>query len=115
MTGIEPALSAWELDCQASLTSAPQLRPHLKLSASVRQVLLLTLPSGTQRARTSEVHDLDRFLIREVPDALMLSRLVDYLRLVIRVRPQVSVPVSGDRHSGSYSPLGLIDDPAEAT
>jgi hypothetical protein len=33
----------------------------------------------------------------------MLSRLVDYLRLAVRVRPLVSVPVSGDRHSVSYS------------
>ena len=49
-------------------------------------------------------HDL--FLIREVPDALMLSCLVDCLRLVVRVRPLVSVAVSGDRHSVSYSPLG---------
>ena len=43
------------------------------------------------------------FLIREAPDAC----LVDYLRrLVVRVRPQVSVPASGDRHSVSYSPRG---------
>ena len=48
----------------------------------------------------------DRFLIREAPDAFMLSCLVDYLRLVVRVRPQVSVSVSGDRHSVSYSPRG---------
>jgi len=50
---------------------------------------------------------IERFLIREAPDAFMLSRLVDYLRLVTRVRPQVSVPLSGDRHSVSYSPRGL--------
>ena len=31
---------------------------------------------------------------------------VDCLRLVVRVRPLVTVPVSGDRHSVSYSPLG---------
>jgi hypothetical protein len=49
---------------------------------------------------------LDRFLIREVPEALMLSCLRDYLRLAVHVRPLVSVPVSGDRHSVSYSPLG---------
>ena len=36
----------------------------------------------------------------------MLSCLVDCLRLVVRVRPLVSIPVSGDRHSVSYSPLG---------
>ena len=30
-------------------------------------------------------------------------RLVDYLRLVVRARPLVSVPVSGDRHSVSCS------------
>ena len=35
----------------------------------------------------------------------MLSRLVDCLRLVVRIHPLVSVPVSGDRYSVSYSPL----------
>ena len=45
------ALSAWELDCQASLTSAPQVSRNLKLSASVRQVPTLTPLSGTQRVR----------------------------------------------------------------
>jgi hypothetical protein len=44
-------LSAWEADCPASLTTAPQVRRHLKLSAGTRQVPLLTPPSGTQRAR----------------------------------------------------------------
>jgi hypothetical protein len=34
----------------------------------------------------------------------MLSRLVDCLRLVVRIHPLVSVPVSGDRYSVSYSP-----------
>ena len=46
-----PELSAWELDCHASLTTAPQVRQHLKLSVGSRQVPLLTLPPGTQRAR----------------------------------------------------------------
>jgi hypothetical protein len=35
----------------------------------------------------------------------MISCYAEYLRLVVRVRPLVSVPVSGDRHSVSYSPL----------
>jgi DNA-binding transcriptional ArsR family regulator len=35
----------------------------------------------------------------------MLSCLVGYLQLVVRVRPPGSVPVSGDRHSVSYSPV----------
>jgi hypothetical protein len=45
------ALSAWELDCHASLTTVPQLRGQLGLSVGTRQAPLLTLPSGTQRAR----------------------------------------------------------------
>ena len=45
------ALSAWELDCQASLTTAPQVRWHLRLSVGTRQVPFLTLASGMQRAR----------------------------------------------------------------
>jgi hypothetical protein len=39
----------------------------------------------------------------------MLSRLVDYQRLVVRIRPLVSVPVNGDRHSvvaRLWAPLG---------
>ena len=51
VTGIEPALSAWELDCHASLTSTLQVRHHLRLSVGNRQVPFLTLSSGTQRAR----------------------------------------------------------------
>ena len=38
--------SAWELDCHASLTSAPQVRRHLRLSVGIRQVPFLTL-AGT--------------------------------------------------------------------
>jgi hypothetical protein len=48
---VEPALSAWELDCHASLTTAPQVKRQLRLSVGIRKVPLLTLPSGTQRAR----------------------------------------------------------------
>jgi hypothetical protein len=44
-------LSAWELDCHVSLTSGPQVRRHLRLSVGTRHVPLLTLRSGTQRAR----------------------------------------------------------------
>jgi hypothetical protein len=46
VTGIEPALSAWELDGHASLTSTPQVRRHLRLSVGIRQVPPLALPSG---------------------------------------------------------------------
>jgi hypothetical protein len=53
VTGIEPALSAWELACQASATSAPQVSGHPRLSASSRRVPALTPLSGTQRARSS--------------------------------------------------------------
>jgi hypothetical protein len=51
VTGIEPALSAWESDCHASLTTAPQVGRHLRLSVGTRQVPLLTLLWGMQRAR----------------------------------------------------------------
>ena len=49
----EVALSAWELDCHTSLTTAPQIRRHPRLSVATRQGPLLTLPSGTERARAS--------------------------------------------------------------
>jgi hypothetical protein len=48
----------------------------------------------------------DLFLIREVQEVLMLSLPRYYLRLLVHSRPLVSVAVSGDRHSVSYSPLG---------
>jgi hypothetical protein len=51
MTDFEPALLAWELECHTSLATAPQVRRHLRLSVGTRQMPLLTLPSGTQRAR----------------------------------------------------------------
>jgi hypothetical protein len=51
VTGIEPALSAWELDCHVSLTIVSQVRPDLRLSVGNRQVPFLTPPSGTQRGR----------------------------------------------------------------
>jgi hypothetical protein len=54
--GIEPALSAWELDGHASRTGALQVSRHLRLSVRTRQVPLLTLPSGTQRAGASAEH-----------------------------------------------------------
>ena len=47
----------------------------------------------------------DRFLIREVAEALMLSCSIHYLWILVHARPLVSVAVSGDRHSVSYSPL----------
>jgi len=59
-------LSAWELDCHASLTTAPPVRRHLRLSVGTRQVPLLTLLSGTQHAAESEPNALDLFLIREL-------------------------------------------------
>jgi hypothetical protein len=51
VTGIEPALSAWELACQVFLTGASQVSGHLRQSVSARRVPLLTPLSGTQRAR----------------------------------------------------------------
>jgi hypothetical protein len=49
-------------------------------------------------------HDL--FLIREVAEALMLSLPIYHLQVLVQARPLVSVAVSCDRHSVSYSPLG---------
>jgi hypothetical protein len=49
--GCGTELSAWELDCHASMTTAPQVRRHVRLSVGARQIPLLTLLSGTQRAR----------------------------------------------------------------
>jgi hypothetical protein len=45
------ALSSRELDRHTSLTTAPQIRRHPRLSVATRQGPLLTLPSGTERAR----------------------------------------------------------------
>jgi hypothetical protein len=50
-TSSPASLSVWELDCHASLTTAPQVGWHLRLSVDTRQVPLLTLPSGMQRAQ----------------------------------------------------------------
>jgi hypothetical protein len=59
-------LSAWESGCHASLTTAPQVRRHLPLSVGTRQVPLLTLLTGMQRAR-------DPLLIRKF-DTVLASR-----------------------------------------
>jgi hypothetical protein len=68
VTGIEPALSAWELDCHASLTIAQQVTQHLRLSVGTPQVPLMTLPTGTQRARD------ERLTHTAVPAAAYLSQ-----------------------------------------
>jgi hypothetical protein len=41
VTGIEPALLAWELDCHASVTSPSQVSRHLRLFASTREIPFL--------------------------------------------------------------------------
>ncbi len=53
VTGIEPALSAWELDCQASADLSVAGQPPCSLPLSTRWLPLLTLPSGTRRARAA--------------------------------------------------------------
>lgn len=72
-------------------------------------------PTGIARRRVARVPNVgskimhratDLFLIREVQEALMISRCTDYLWLAVRVCALMSVPVSGDRHSVSYSPPG---------
>jgi hypothetical protein len=45
-------LSAWELDVMLPLTSLLQVDRHVRLSVGTRWTPLLTLPSGTQRARS---------------------------------------------------------------
>jgi len=64
VTGIEPALSAWELACHASVTGALQVSGHLRLSVSSRRVPALTPLSGTQRARQRSPHVGRDHLIR---------------------------------------------------
>ena len=44
---VNVALSAWELDCHASLTGKLQVSHHLRLSVSDRQTPVLTPLSGT--------------------------------------------------------------------
>ena len=51
VTGIEPALSAWEMACHAALTGMLQVSRHTRLSVSDRWIPFLTLLSGAQRAR----------------------------------------------------------------
>ena len=51
MTGIEPALSAWELACHAPSTSTIGSNPTKPVHASNPQIPLLRVPSGTHRAR----------------------------------------------------------------
>jgi hypothetical protein len=68
---------------------------------------LVPIRRGARGARRQpQVAPGDIFLIREVHEALMLSLPRYYLRLLVHARPLVSVAVSGDRHSVSYSPLG---------
>jgi hypothetical protein len=64
VTRIELALSAWELACQVSVTSASQVSGHHWLSVSGRRVPVLTPPSGTQRARERSPHAIDNHQIR---------------------------------------------------
>lgn len=66
--GIGPAraavgLSAWELDCRAALTIASHVKQRLRLSVGIRQVPLLTLPSGTQRARQRLPGDMPQLAV----------------------------------------------------
>src|SRR5262249_30429203 len=75
--------SAWESDCHASLTIAPQVGRHLRLSVATRQVPLFTLVPGMQRARFHVGGKLfDRFLIREVRQAIVLSHLLFHTHII---------------------------------
>ena len=51
MTGIEPALSAWELACHALPTTVFAAQSKFALSVSARYRPPQTMASGTQRAR----------------------------------------------------------------
>jgi hypothetical protein len=44
------------------------------------------------------------FRVREFQEALMLSRLRAYVRLMVHARPLESAAVSADRYSVGYSP-----------
>jgi hypothetical protein len=94
------SLSVWELDCHASVTTAQQFKLHPRLSADTCHVPLLILRSGTQRAQCQiGASTLDRFLIREAHWVPTLLHLGNDLLRVVRMRPLVSVAVSGDRYS----------------
>jgi pimeloyl-ACP methyl ester carboxylesterase len=64
-------LSAWELDCHASVTKAPQVSRHYRLSVSDRHVPNLTLQSGTQPARQRSRHVGGEHQIRRNLHALL--------------------------------------------
>ena len=51
VTGIEPALSAWELARHAQLTTVFAVQALFALPVSARYRLSQTVPSGMQRAR----------------------------------------------------------------
>ncbi len=57
MTGIEPALSAWELACHASLTRVFAAQRVFTWSVSARYRPSQTALPGTQRARPAVDHD----------------------------------------------------------
>ena len=56
------AMSAWELPCHTSPTSLLRVNTLLRLSVGTRQMPLLTLPSGMQRATAA-----DRFALCSAP------------------------------------------------
>jgi hypothetical protein len=64
VTRIELALSAWELDCHASVTGMLQVSRHYRLSVIAREVPVSTPRSGTRRARQAVPHAGREHLIR---------------------------------------------------
>jgi len=101
-TGLAPSTQS-----AAAVLSHPRVRETWCTFCPEHSISGENCATGSGHVSTSKINViLDCFLIREVPEALMLSCLRDYLRLAVHVRPLVSVPVSGDRHSVSYSPLG---------
>ncbi len=84
VTGIEPALSAWELDRHASLTGTLHVSHHLRLSVSDRQTPVLTPLSGTQRARYWGTYSRETIWM-QTTGALLLGWLKCSVPLMLRV------------------------------
>jgi hypothetical protein len=76
MTGIEPALSAWELACHASMTSIIRINRSKLVHATDRQIPPLCVRSGTWRARALPARCV---LITCLQSTFTLSIIVDGL------------------------------------
>ena len=90
------ALSAWELDCHASVTGTFQVNRHHWLSVSAREVPVLTPRSGTRRlAHVGDDHrSVDLLLTMSIPGRCSTAAMLVRASFVVVVLP---VRVSGFR------------------